>query len=126
MAEGCAADDETGALYLAQEDVALWRYDAEPAGTTRTSVDQVGNGRLTADIEGIAIYRAAGGKGYVIASSQGNDSYAVYKREAPNAPVGTFKIGAGAVDAVTHTDGLDVTNLPLGSGLDKGALHRPG
>ena len=28
--EGCVADDETGALYVSQEDVALWRYGAEP------------------------------------------------------------------------------------------------
>ena len=31
-AEGCVADDDTGALYVSQEDAALWRYDAEPYG----------------------------------------------------------------------------------------------
>jgi 3-phytase len=29
--EGCVADDETGALYVAEEDVALWKLGAEPA-----------------------------------------------------------------------------------------------
>ena len=41
-AEACVADDETGALYLAEEQTALWRYGAEPSsGTTRTRVDSV-------------------------------------------------------------------------------------
>lgn len=122
VAEGLVCDDETGALYVAQEDVALWRYDAEPGGTARTAVDEVGSGRLTADIEGLALYRAASGTGYLIASSQGSNSYAVYQRKAPNSPVGSFTIGAGAVDAVTHTDGIEVTNLPLGPGLEQGAF----
>ncbi len=34
--EGCVVDDLTGALYISQEDVALWRYSAAPdGGTTR-------------------------------------------------------------------------------------------
>ena len=37
--EGCVADDDTGALYVSEED-ALWRYSAEPEdGTTRAAVD---------------------------------------------------------------------------------------
>ena len=37
-AEGCVADDETGALYVSQEDVALWRYrrGARPTAPRRT------------------------------------------------------------------------------------------
>ena len=31
ITEGCVADDEMGRLYVAQEDVALWRYGAEPS-----------------------------------------------------------------------------------------------
>lgn len=37
MAEGCVVDDETGALYIAEEDVGLWRYAAEPDGLDVTS-----------------------------------------------------------------------------------------
>ncbi|MCA1721418.1 MAG: phytase, partial [Actinobacteria bacterium] len=119
--EGCVADDAAGALYLSEEDVALWRYDAEPTGgTTRTAVDVVGAGRLVPDIEGLALYQGAGGAGYLIASSQGSSSYAVYERRAPNRPVGTFTIGAGPVDGVTHTDGIDVVSTALGSDFPDG------
>lgn len=122
-AEGCVADDETGALYLAEEDVAIWRYDAEPTGgTARSQVDAVGAGRLVADIEGLSLYYATGGAGYLIASSQGSSAFAVYDRRPPNSPVTTFTIGAGAMDAVTYTDGLDVLSTPLGSRFPEGVL----
>ena len=62
--EGCVADDEVGHFYVAEEDVAIWKYGAEPgAGTSRTKVDGAGGGRLTADIEGLAIYYASNGTG---------------------------------------------------------------
>ena len=122
-AEGCVADDETGAFYLAEEDVAIWRYDAEPTGgTTRTKVDGVGDGRLTADVEGLSIYYGTGGTGYLIASSQGNNTYVVYDRQAPNVPVKTFAVEAGTIDAVSYTDGLDVINAPLGAQFPEGAF----
>ena len=34
QAEGCAADDELGQLYVAEEDVGLWKYSAEPAAAS--------------------------------------------------------------------------------------------
>ena len=121
--EGCVADDTTGAFYLAEEDVAIWRYDAEPTGgTTRTVVDAVGSGRLVADIEGLAIYYGTGGVGYLIASSQGSNAYAVYDRKPPNTPVTTFRVDAGPVDAVSYTDGLDVLSTPLGAGFPEGVF----
>jgi 3-phytase len=122
VTEGCVADDVHAALFISQEDVALWRYGAEPgAGTTRTQVDAVGS-RLTADIEGVAIYYRSDGSGYLVASSQGDDSYTVYQRAAPHAFVTKFRIAAGIVDGVTHTDGLDVTNAALGPAFPFGAL----
>lgn len=123
--EGCVVDDEAGTLFVAEEDVALWSYSADPnGGTARTAVDRVGSGRLTADIEGLALYEPEMGEGYLIASSQGSNSFAVYEREAPYAAVGSFTVGAGAgsVDAVTYTDGIDITSRPLGSGFDSGAF----
>jgi len=113
--EGCVADDDTGALYLAEEDVAIWRYNAEPSGgTTRTKVDGAGDGRLVPDIEGLTLYYATNGAGYLIASSQGDNSFAVYDRATGNDPITTFTVAAGTVDAVTYTDGIDVISTPLG------------
>jgi 3-phytase len=123
QSEGCAADDELGHLYLAEEKVGIWKYGAEPdAGETRTQVDSTGaDGHLTADVEGLAIYSASGGVGYLIASSQGSSTFVVYRRETNNAHVGTFAIGArNGIDAVEHTDGIDVTSASLGPAFPHG------
>lgn len=125
--EGCVADDETGLLYVGEEDVALWRMSAEPdGGADKTAVDRIAtNTMLADDLEGVAIYDLGGGRGYIIASSQGNDSYAVWQREGGQAYLGSFAIVAdpvAGIDGASETDGLDVTSRNLGPGFEHGAL----
>jgi len=123
--EGCVVDDETGALYMGEEAVGIWRYGAEPdAGEERRLVDGMGeNGNLTADVEGMALYYAADGAGYIIVSSQGSDEYALYERGGENAFIGLFSIVEGeTTDAVSETDGLDVTNVALNDTFPAGLL----
>jgi 3-phytase len=127
IAEGCAADDETGALYVNQEDVAIWRYSAKPdGGDARREVDRVdGPNGLAADLEGIAVWRGAGGKGFIVLSNQGADDYAVYRREGDNAFLGFFHVVADperGIDGVSETDGLDVVGAPLGARFPDGLL----
>ena len=33
-AEGCVADDDKGKLYVGQEEVAIWKYEAEPSSAS--------------------------------------------------------------------------------------------
>jgi 3-phytase len=126
QAEGCAADDELGQLYIAEEDVGLWVYSAEPdGGETRTAIDNTAGGNLNADVEGVSIYYGANGKGYVIASNQGEDNYAVYRRAAPHEFVGKFHVVANGelgIDGSSETDGLDVVSAPLGADYPAGLL----
>jgi myo-inositol-hexaphosphate 3-phosphohydrolase len=121
--EGCVADDELGALYVAQKEVGLWKYGAEPtAGETRTQVDTTerGSGHLVKDVEGVTLYHRSGGVGYLIVSSQGSNDYAVYERGDENRYLTRFSIASGTVDAVTATDGIDVTSVGLGSAFPDG------
>ena len=125
--EGCVADDETGALYVAEEDVALWKLGADAkAGQAKTAIARVAdNPALKDDLEGVAIYAQPKGKGYVIVSSQGNNTYAVFRREGDNAYVGSFAVNANGergIDGVSETDGLEVTSASLGAGLEGGAF----
>jgi 3-phytase len=118
--EGCVADDELGRLYVGEEEKGIWRYAAEPdGGEERTLVDGTG-GRLVADVEGLAIWRGRGGTGYLLASSQGNDTFAVYRREGKNEFVGTFRIAGGPLGAVEECDGIDVTSAALGGAFPEG------
>src|SRR5439155_10573837 len=84
---------------------------AEPdAGTSRTLVDKTGAyGR--------------NGTGYLIASSQGNSTYVVYRREQSNQYVKTFRIAGGnGIDGTSDTDGIDVTTAHLGPAFPHGVF----
>jgi len=125
--EGCVADDATGQLYVAEEDVGLWRLSAEPdGGSAMTMVARISeNPALKDDMEGVGLYDLGGGRGYLVASSQGNDSYAVFRREGDQAYLGSFIVvadGARGIDGVSETDGLDVTSRNLGPGFEHGAM----
>jgi 3-phytase len=127
QAEGCAADDETGALYVAEEAGGFFRYSAKPdGGTARREIDRVdGANGLQADIEGVEIWAGSGGTGFIVLSNQGADNYAVYRREGDNAFVGSFHIVADpdrGIDGVSETDGLDVVGAPLGARFPEGLL----
>jgi 3-phytase len=125
--EGCVADDETGALYVAEEDVALWRLGADTkTGQARKAIARVAdNPALKDDLEGIGLYAQGHGKGFLVLSSQGNNTYAVFRREGDNAYVGSFAVtadGSKAIDGISETDGLDVTSASRGAGLEGGAF----
>jgi 3-phytase len=125
--EGCVADDANAKLYIDEEDVAIWQFDAEPSGSPRgRQVDTVaGNPALAADLEGISLYDLGDGRGYLVASSQGNNSYAVYDRAGDNAYLGSFAVianGERGIDGISETDGLDLDSRPLGPGFEGGAM----
>ena len=124
--EGCVTDDATGDLYIGEENVAIWKYSAEPdGGDTRIRVDGIEDGNLAGDIEGLAIFYGPGGSGYLLASDQGIDSYAVYERAGDNQYLGHFRVLADAatgIDGASETDGLDVTGARLGPQFPQGAF----
>jgi len=122
-AEGCVADDELGFVYLAEESTGIWKFPAEPDARARGKlVAKVGEHGLTADVEGLTIYHAAGGKGYLIASSQGSNTFNVYTREGDNRYVLTIDPKGGAIDDVSDTDGIAVTNRPTSKQFPAGVL----
>ena len=124
ITESCVADDELRHLYVGQEGVGVWKYGAEPdAGADRSSVDAVGAGRLEADVEGMSIAYGPDGAGYLFVSSQGNSTIAIYDRSGNNPFLKNFKVTAnGGIDAVTGTDGLDVTTQNAGPQFEQGLL----
>jgi 3-phytase len=123
ISEGCVADDQLGRLYVAQEDVALWRYGAEPTDDSpRIAVATVGDGNVVADLEGVGLALGPGSSGYLVISVQAEDRIATYDRET-NAFLRSFEVGAnGDIDAVNQTDGLDISTAALGPMFPHGAL----
>lgn len=123
--EGCVADDELGHLYIGEENAAIWKYGAEPeADLKRVKVDGIApEGHLVADVEGLTIVYGKDGKGHLIASSQGNNSYVIYRRDGNNDYVKTFRIVSGnGIDEVTDTDGIHATSANLGPMFPNGVF----
>ena len=87
-------------------------------------IDQVkdlGGTHLTNDVEGLTIYYGANGTGYLLASSQGDNTFVAYTREGDNEYVGNFAVGNnGSIDSVQESDGADVINVPLGANFPFG------
>lgn len=123
--EGMAADDELGWLYIGEEKAGVHRVALDPASKAPPvlAAPAGAGGHITPDTEGVAIFDAGDGTGYLIVSSQGDSTFAVYDRVPPNAYVGSFQIGdSPSVDGCSHTDGIDVTGLSLGAAYPRGLL----
>ena len=122
--EGCVADDTTGTLFVGEEKRGVWvtRADADRAAPLTMALP-VG-GLLTADVEGIGLYRGAHAS-YLVVSSQGSNSYVVLDAAAPYKVRGAFRIGvnvADGIDGTSETDGLEVTSANLGGPYGNGML----
>lgn len=123
--EGCVADDDNGVVFIGEEAVGLWKYGAEPDDDdSRTLIDSTdADGHLTADVEGVTLYSGPDRQGYIIVSSQGSNEFVVYDRQGNHEYIGTFRIvETETIDAVSGTDGLDVTLLAVGDAFPDGLL----
>ncbi|MGW0651844.1 phytase [Streptomyces umbrinus] len=147
--EGMVVDPATGALYAGQEDIGIWRLRADLTGKP-VLVDKVkeygvpgvydedteecaqgadpgyGGKRLSADVEGLTLFQEKDGDGYLLASSQGDNTFALYDREVGegNEYEGGFRIAAATstLDDVEECDGAAVLNAPLGARYPRGLL----
>lgn len=108
QSEGCVVDDRTGILYVAEEDVGLWKFDADPAGSVAAAAITRADGKeLVIDVEGLALAPNGNDGGYLVVSSQGDNAYALY-RLPDLGYVGRFRVSGGAIDGTQETDGIEV------------------
>ncbi len=108
--EGCVFDDRTGQLYINEEGGGLYRYPASPSGKdAQIVIAKVGDNGIAADLEGVTVYEDGDDAGYVLISSQGNNSFAAYQLP-DHTFAGRFNVDSGAVDGVSTTDGIAATS----------------
>ncbi|WP_202949944.1 phytase [Blastomonas sp. AAP53] len=119
--EGCVIDPATGTLFVGEEDVGIWKIDvANPASAPVLFASADGKA-LVADVEGLAIATNPGGNSYLIASSQGDNAYAVFDT-ATGQLRGRFRINGGAIDGTSETDGIEVAVGDYGPGFEQGVF----
>ena len=115
--EGCVVDDRTGMLYVGEEAAGVWAIDL--ATGAKELVAPVGTGMLVPDVEGLALAPEGEDGGYLVASSQGDNAYAVYRLPGM-APLGRFRIAEGAFGATQETDGIELDNRSFGPAFPNG------
>ncbi|MEV5161316.1 phytase [Streptomyces sp. NPDC053728] len=147
--EGMVVDPENGTLYAGQEDVGIWRlpagldgrpvlvdkvreygipgtYDPETEECAPGTDPGFGGRRLAADVEGLTLLGKPGGHGYLMASGQGDNSFALYGREVSgrNAYKGGFRVTAVSadLDGSEECDGAAALDKPLGARYPHGLL----
>lgn len=103
QSEGCVFDGDT--LYVGEEDAGIWRLTQKGNAADAAMVAPVDNQRLVADVEGLATIDHKGQR-YLLASSQGDNAYAVFKLPSMDY-VGRFAVAAGAFGATSDTDGIE-------------------
>jgi 3-phytase len=112
IAEGCVADDRTGLLYVGDELRGIWKLSAEPdAGDQREMIAQVDGKDLVADIEGLTLAPEGKDGGFLVASIQGNSSFALFSLPETKL-LARFQVTANTergIDEVTGTDGITLT-----------------
>lgn len=130
--EGMVADDENDILYLGVEEVGIFKTNAAPDSTKNqlypVANSDSSNPNIKYDIEGLALYKTPN-KNYLVASIQGNFSYAIW--EAPKnledraTYISNFVIWEkkkSGIDGVEETDGLEIVNANLGEDYPQGLL----
>jgi 3-phytase len=125
--ESCVFDDILKRLYVGEEKVGIWRFSADPMeGDAAELVDAVQpRGTLVADVEGLALYTLDDGTGYLLASSQGDSTFRLYRRDGENSYIGSFRVrgcGDGSISGISGTDGIAATSTPLGESWPKGLV----
>ncbi|MBC9712763.1 phytase [Streptomyces sp. TRM66268-LWL] len=147
--EGMVVDPANGTLYAGQEDVGIWRLRADLTGTPQL-VDKVrefgvpgtydeeteectagadpgfGGTRISADVEGLTLVHEEDGDGLLLASSQGDNTFAAYDREVSDANEyeGGFRVtpASATLDGSEECDGAAALNEPLGRRYPNGLL----
>jgi 3-phytase len=117
--EGCVADSRTDTLYVGEEDRGIWAFDLGKKSDQPRLVAPVDGTHLVADVEGLALLPKGRRGGWLVASSQGDNAYALY-RLPDMKPDGRFRIAAGQFGSTEETDGIALMPGRFGPGYPSG------
>jgi 3-phytase len=118
--EGCVVDPRSHTLYVGEEDRGIWAFDARPNGSVKGKLIAAIDGKqLFADVEGLALLPNGPSGGWLIASSQGDNAYALFSLPDMK-PAGRFRIAAGRFGATQETDGIAVAPGSFGPNYSDG------
>ncbi len=120
--EGCVVDPRSGTLYVGEEGRGIWAFNARANGPVEAKlVAAVDGAQLVADVEGLTLMPSGARGGWLIASSQGDNAYALFSLPGLK-PAGRFRIAAGTLGATQETDGIAIAPGSFGPGYAGGVF----
>ncbi len=139
ITEACVADDEWAVIYITDEHNVIWKVPARPQRHPRSGYSnkveevgtklmdsQIGGLYMRDSIEGMSIYYGPNGTGYLIAQNEADSGdgdhccAAIFDRLSNNYIMSFHVQASGSIDALFSPDGLDVSNVFLGSNYPGG------
>ena len=125
--EGCVFDDENQVLFISEEETngVLKAYDlSQDLPFESPFIVDSRKGNIGGDPEGVALYKTSATEGYVVLSSQGDNKYNLYDRNAPYAFITSFQISDkdSGIDGTSDTDGISVSSFNFGGEFSKGLM----
>ena len=124
--EGCVYDDENEKLFISEENkkgiIRSYSLSNELLLTDKFEIDDR-EGGVVGDPEGLALLKTNKTDGYLIASSQGNNTFNIYNRKFPHQFIDSFQVVKNSnIDGVSDTDGIEIVNTYLNKDFPKGLI----
>jgi len=110
--EAIAVDNELGYVYYSDEGSGVRKYYAHPDSSDR-ELAFFGREGIKEDHEGISIYKADDGTGYILLSDQQSNEFHIFPREGTKADPHDHPLVKVVKTATRDSDGSDVTNVSL-------------
>ena len=112
--EGCVFDDENMTLFVSEENargiIRSYKLTNEFELKDMFKIDDRQR-NIVGDPEGLALYKTSKNDGYLVASSQGNNTFNIYQRNYPYDFISSFVVGdSNLIDGVSDTDGIEIKN----------------
>jgi 3-phytase len=110
--EAIAVDNELGYLYYSDEGSGVRKYYAHPDSSDQ-ELAFFGKEDIQEDHEGISIYKADDGTGYILLSDQQSNEFHIFPREGEAGNPHSHPLLKVVKMATRESDGSDVTNVSL-------------
>jgi 3-phytase len=121
--EGMVADDELGYVYIAEQEVGIHKYYADPDMGNEELAFFAQDDGIVGNREGLAIYTCQDSTGYLLVSNPGNKCIKVYPREGSGGDPNSHPLMTTIYNTIKKGgDGIDVTSAPVSEDFQHGFL----
>lgn len=117
--EAILVDNELGYVYCSDEGVGVRKYYAHP-DSSQTELALFATEGIAEDHEGLSIYKANDGTGYILLSDQQANQFHIFPREGTNANKHNHPRIKIIKTSTDESDGSDVTNVAINDQFKNG------